>query len=66
MRMDLTALANKSRADKGAVTGLGHRYSLVYERISAGWRLEPEVTTCSIDWTADDLPSIDGADRRRV
>lgn len=69
--MDLTALANKNRTDKGTVTGLGHGYSLVYDLLFAGRRLEPlnfceiglciggpEVATGSIDRTVNDLPSI--------
>lgn len=69
--MDLTALANKSNTDKGTVTGQGHGYSLVYDLLFAGRRLEPlnfceiglciggpEVTSGSIDRTVNDLPSI--------
>jgi len=69
--MDLTALANKSQTDKGTVTGVGHGYSLVYDLLFAGRRLEPlnfceiglciggpEVATGSIDRTVNDLPSI--------
>src|SRR6185312_1521762 len=39
--MDLTALANSAGTDKGTVTGLGHGYSLVYDLLFAGRRLEP-------------------------
>jgi hypothetical protein len=69
--MDLTALANSAGTDKGTVTGLGHGYSLVYDLLFAGRRLEPlniceiglciggpEVTTGSIDRSVTDAPSM--------
>lgn len=69
--MDLTGLANASRTDKGTVAGLGHGYSLIYDLLFAGRRLEalnlcevglcvggPEVTTGSIERSVDSLPSI--------
>jgi hypothetical protein len=69
--VDLTALANKNRTDKGTVAGQGHGYSLLYDLLFAGRRLEalnfceiglciggPEVVTGSIDRTVNDLPSI--------
>jgi len=69
--MDLTALANSAGTDKGTVAGLGHGYSLIYDLLFAGRRLEPlniceiglciggpEVTTGSIDRSVTDAPSM--------
>jgi len=69
--MDLTALANSAGTDKGTVTGLGHGYSLIYDLLFAGRRLEPlniceiglciggpEVTSGSIDRSVTDAPSM--------
>jgi hypothetical protein len=69
--MDLTTLANAARTDKGTVAGLGHGYSLLYDLLFAGRRLEPlniceiglciggpEVASGSIDRSVNDVPSI--------